>query len=91
MTPKARKGGEHVEKSRRNGKIHRGRKRSMRKRVVHGKEKERCEKGRKKTERAVHEEGKEQLTKDGGATRKDRIVHQPSCKGWTDVLEGKRR
>jgi len=55
------------------------------------KEKERCEKGRKKTERAVHEEGKEQLTKDGGATRKDRIVHQPSCKGWTDILEGKRR
>ena len=68
----------------------------MRKRVFHGKEKEHCEEGREKNsqrrkERAVHEEGKEQLTKDGGATRKDRIVHQPSCKGWTDILEGKRR
>jgi hypothetical protein len=63
----------------------------------HGKEKRALRKkdekknSQRRKERAVHEEGKEQLTKDGRATRKDRVVHQPSCKGWTDVLEGKRR
>lgn len=56
-TPKARKGGEHVEKSRRNGKIHRERKKVHDgKRVVPWKKrKEHCE---KRTE-------KEQSTKKG--------------------------
>ena len=82
--------------SRGNGKIHREGKRSMGKRVVPWKReralRKRTEKNsQRRKERAVHEEGKEQLTKDGRATWRDRIVHQPSCKGWTDVLEGKRR
>jgi len=65
MTPKARKGGEHVEKSRRNGKIHRERKKVHDgKRVVPWKKrKEHC--GKRTEKKTVDEGRKERSMKKG--------------------------